>query len=378
MGHGPASASASSRSTGSSARPRRRAARGSSDTACPPQRCPAPRWGARPDLEAALATGARMPTDVFSGRAEFELGGVRVELREAHGETEDQLFVWLPEARVLLCGDNYYRAFPNLYTLRGTRPRPVDRWIESLDRMRRLQPEVLVPSHTTPVRGRDAVARELRTYRDGIQWVRDAVVRGAKRGPLDRRARRSGRAAGALGVSAGAAPVVRASRLVGAGALRERAGLVRRKGARALPRARRRSRAPQRRAHGRQRARLGRGRARPARARPALEPAPVRAVAQRRSERSARGRAARGRGAARAGRRGRQLQRPRLLARGGARTRPRRGGRPVDPRSTRRSSTSSRWRCCSRRWGCASIPSSPSACTNRCASSSPTSTRATR
>lgn len=135
--------------------------------------------GRRIDLEAALDSGARMPTKTFSSRTTLELGGVRLELVEAHGETHDQLFAWLPEERILMPGDNYYRAFPNLYTIRGTAPRPVEAWIESLDAMRRLEPAQLVPSHTTPVAGRDEVLAALTRYRDGIQWVRDRVVQGA-------------------------------------------------------------------------------------------------------------------------------------------------------------------------------------------------------
>jgi alkyl sulfatase BDS1-like metallo-beta-lactamase superfamily hydrolase len=134
------------------------------------------------DLDAAGPIGARLPTDTFSGRTAFEVGGVRFELIEAHGETEDQLFVWLPDRGVLLPGDNYYRAFPNLYTIRGSAPRPVDDWIGSLDQMRRLDADVLIPSHTAPVVGQAAVRDALRTYRDGIQFVRDAVIRGANRG----------------------------------------------------------------------------------------------------------------------------------------------------------------------------------------------------
>ncbi len=142
--------------------------------------------GRRPDLEAALHSGLRMPTRTFRGETSFELGGVRFELVEAHGETDDQLFVWIPSESTLLSGDNLYRAFPNLYTIRGTRPRPVDEWIASLDAMRRKAPAHLVPSHTGPLHGRDEIATTLTTYRDGIQWVRDAVVRGANRGqPLD-------------------------------------------------------------------------------------------------------------------------------------------------------------------------------------------------
>jgi alkyl sulfatase BDS1-like metallo-beta-lactamase superfamily hydrolase len=133
--------------------------------------------GRRPDLEAATMTGARLPTRTFTGAQDLTIGGVRLELREAHGETHDHLFVHLPDERVLLPGDNWYRAFPNLYTLRGTSPRPIDAWIASLDAMRRLAPEHLVPSHTPPVSGREAVADALTRYRDAIQWVRDGVIR---------------------------------------------------------------------------------------------------------------------------------------------------------------------------------------------------------
>jgi alkyl sulfatase BDS1-like metallo-beta-lactamase superfamily hydrolase len=138
--------------------------------------------GRRVAIEETLKAGVRMPTRTFTGRASFEVGGVEIELVEAHGETHDQLFVWLPELSVLMPGDNYYLTFPNLYTIRGTSPRPVDAWIDSIDRMRRLAPAHLVPSHTVPVSGRDEVAQALTHYRDGIQWVRDQVVRGANAG----------------------------------------------------------------------------------------------------------------------------------------------------------------------------------------------------
>lgn len=138
--------------------------------------------GKRLDYADDMGMGFRPPTRTFTGKASFELGGVRVELVEAHGETDDQLFVWLPALKALMPGDNYYAAFPNLYTVRGTRPRPVSTWIESLDNMRRLQPELLVPSHTIPLRGADTIQSALRDYRDGIQWVRDEVVRAANRG----------------------------------------------------------------------------------------------------------------------------------------------------------------------------------------------------
>ena len=52
-----------------------------------------------------------------------QVGGEVFEMLESHGETHDMLAVWLPKQKLLMPGDNYYQAFPNLYTIRGTAPR---------------------------------------------------------------------------------------------------------------------------------------------------------------------------------------------------------------------------------------------------------------
>lgn len=136
--------------------------------------------GARPDLGAPVAVVP--PTDTFSDRALLDLPGLSLDLLALPGETDDHLAVVWSARGVVLPGDNWYEAFPNLYTIRGTRPRPVDAWIRSLDALRRLEPEVLVPSHTRPVVGRAAVRDALVTHRDAVQSVRDAVVRGTNAG----------------------------------------------------------------------------------------------------------------------------------------------------------------------------------------------------
>lgn len=138
--------------------------------------------GARIDFATDIGAGVRLPTQTFTGTTTLELAGVRIELVEAHGETDDQLFVWLPDQKVVLPGDNLYHAFPNLYTIRGTKPRPVDAWIDSLDAMRRREPELLIGSHTVPIIGREQVGDALRDYRDAIAFLRASVVRLANAG----------------------------------------------------------------------------------------------------------------------------------------------------------------------------------------------------
>jgi hypothetical protein len=62
--------------------------------------------------------------------------------------------------------------------------------------MRRLDPDFLVPSHTQPLRGRELIEKQLRDYRDGIQWVYVSTVRGANAGrTVDDLAETVGRAA---------------------------------------------------------------------------------------------------------------------------------------------------------------------------------------
>jgi alkyl sulfatase BDS1-like metallo-beta-lactamase superfamily hydrolase len=120
-----------------------------------------------------------LPTHVFRDALDLEIGGVRFELRAAPGETHDHLFVWLPQDRTLIAGDNLYKAFPNLSAIRGSTPRPVEDWVRSLDRMRYLnpRPEHLILGHTDPVSGADTVRDLLTSYRDGIAFVHDSVVR---------------------------------------------------------------------------------------------------------------------------------------------------------------------------------------------------------
>ena len=130
-----------------------------------------------------LQSGYLQPTRTFAdGRLAVTIAGVRVELLHTPGETSDAVSVWLPDKRVLLPGDDFYRAFPNLYAIRGVRLRPVDQWIASLGTMIDLGAEHLVPSHTRPISGATDVRVALTAYRDGIKSVLDQTLEGMKKG----------------------------------------------------------------------------------------------------------------------------------------------------------------------------------------------------
>ncbi|MGI9279823.1 MAG: alkyl sulfatase dimerization domain-containing protein [Endozoicomonas sp.] len=117
------------------------------------------------------------PTHTFSDKAELNIAGVNLELVHVAGETNDQIIVWLPDQKVIMPGDNVYKSFPNLYTLRGTSYRDIKKWYESVDTMLEFEPEFLAPSHTLPVEGKENVKEILTAYRDGIQFVHDQTIR---------------------------------------------------------------------------------------------------------------------------------------------------------------------------------------------------------
>jgi alkyl sulfatase BDS1-like metallo-beta-lactamase superfamily hydrolase len=74
-------------------------------------------------------------------------------------------------------GDNLYKTFPNLYTIRGTTHRDVAGWISSLDHMRSFSAEYVFPSHTKPIIGSELISDTFMLYRDAIQFVHDQTIR---------------------------------------------------------------------------------------------------------------------------------------------------------------------------------------------------------
>ena len=126
--------------------------------------------------------GVVRPTRTFEDTLTDEIAGIRFTMVHAPGETPDQIFIWLPDKKILLSGDNIYKTFPNLYTIRGTQYRDVTKWVQSLDKMRALRPAYLVPSHTGPVSGSKKIYKILTDYRDAIAYVHDQTIRGMNMG----------------------------------------------------------------------------------------------------------------------------------------------------------------------------------------------------
>jgi alkyl sulfatase BDS1-like metallo-beta-lactamase superfamily hydrolase len=122
------------------------------------------------------------PTTLVHDRYEFTAGGMQFVVLHTPGETPDHLTVWIPQLKAAFIGDNYYESFPNMYTLRGTRPRWPLEYIDSLNRVLELRPEIVLPSHGPAIKGTEEITRRLTRYRDAIQYVHDETVKGMNEG----------------------------------------------------------------------------------------------------------------------------------------------------------------------------------------------------
>jgi len=129
--------------------------------------------------------GTVEPTLLFDESYKFTLGGIEFDLFSTPGETPDHLTVWIPAYRAAFIGDNYYgintpepNSFPNLYAIRGTKPRWALDWIKSLDTVLALKPEIVLNGHGEPIAGNAEITRRLGRYRDAIQYVHDETVKG--------------------------------------------------------------------------------------------------------------------------------------------------------------------------------------------------------
>jgi glyoxylase-like metal-dependent hydrolase (beta-lactamase superfamily II) len=103
------------------------------------------------------------PTTLFDDRLDLELEGTRVELiyvGPAH--TQGDVIVHLPDQRVLFTGDILFRLCTPI-GWEGT----YDRWIQALDEIVELDPEVIVPGHG-PLCGTEG-PREMKAY---LEYVR--------------------------------------------------------------------------------------------------------------------------------------------------------------------------------------------------------------
>jgi alkyl sulfatase BDS1-like metallo-beta-lactamase superfamily hydrolase len=113
-----------------------------------------------------------------TGDAEdFNIDGLQFKIIFIPGYTTDQLAVWFPATKLMHAADIFYTLMANIYTIRGEPARDAMAWSNTARIIQSYNAEVLYPSHSHVIYGRDNISKALENVADAIQYIHDQTVR---------------------------------------------------------------------------------------------------------------------------------------------------------------------------------------------------------
>ncbi len=118
------------------------------------------------------------PTIVLRGNESysFKLGEYSFELYHDRGETDDHIWMFVPEEKVLFTGDFIISCFPNVGNPYKVQRYPKD-WAYALDKMREKEPEYLIPGQGPLIEGKKKIEEVLIITAEVMHFVHDEVVK---------------------------------------------------------------------------------------------------------------------------------------------------------------------------------------------------------
>jgi alkyl sulfatase BDS1-like metallo-beta-lactamase superfamily hydrolase len=100
------------------------------------------------------------PGVTFDDRLALNVGGLNIELSHARGETDDHLWAWLPDRKIICAGDFFIWNFPNAGNPQKAQRYPLE-WAAALRAMAECGAELFIPAHGLPIDGAARIRRIL-------------------------------------------------------------------------------------------------------------------------------------------------------------------------------------------------------------------------
>lgn len=117
----------------------------------------------------------RDPDEIYWQSTSFEIGDESFELYHGRGETDDQTWTWLPERRVICCGDFFMWVAPNAGNPQKSQRYAGD-WAVALRKMAALDAELLLPGHGFPIFGAERVRTALSDVAEYLESLHDQTL----------------------------------------------------------------------------------------------------------------------------------------------------------------------------------------------------------
>jgi alkyl sulfatase BDS1-like metallo-beta-lactamase superfamily hydrolase len=126
-------------------------------------------------IQTPWPTNYRYPDVTYARELTIEIGGERVELHHARGETDDHTWVFVPSRRVLCTGDLFIWATPNCGNPQKVQRYPRE-WARALREMAALGADVMCPGHGPPIYGADRISIALTETAELLESLHDQTV----------------------------------------------------------------------------------------------------------------------------------------------------------------------------------------------------------
>jgi alkyl sulfatase BDS1-like metallo-beta-lactamase superfamily hydrolase len=117
----------------------------------------------------------RYPDETYAAATRLEVGGLELRLTHCKGETDDHTYTWVPERKLLCCGDLFIWASPNAGNPQKVQRYPRE-WAAGLRTMAGLGAEIMLPGHGVPVIGADRIRQALTDSADLLDHLHDETV----------------------------------------------------------------------------------------------------------------------------------------------------------------------------------------------------------
>ncbi len=115
------------------------------------------------------------PDTLIDAGMSIRVGDLTIELRTGVGETDDAVWVWIPERHLLFSGDFLLWSFPNIGNPFKVQ-RYAEGWAQALEEMAALNPRAAGPGHGPPVVGQDELQEMLLETARALRILHDEVV----------------------------------------------------------------------------------------------------------------------------------------------------------------------------------------------------------
>ncbi|KKK43882.1 hypothetical protein LCGC14_0806700 [marine sediment metagenome] len=118
------------------------------------------------------------PTIIIKGNDvyRFKFGGFDLEIYPEWGETDDALWLWIPDKKVIFAGDLMVSHFPNVGNPFKVQRYP-KHWAIAMEKMLEKNAEWLAPGHGPLIEGKEKVQEVLSITAEAMNFVHDEVVK---------------------------------------------------------------------------------------------------------------------------------------------------------------------------------------------------------